>query len=263
MSKIKIGITYICTGKYNIFWDKFYKSAEKYLFTDTKFEKHYFVITTYDINTYSNNNIKVIKQPEEVYPYATLKKFYYMLLFENELKDMDYIYYFNSNSIFANYVDTDILPDDNSQIVVMKHPFLSIYLIDNGYERNPKSTAYIPEGNKTLKYYCCGGIIGGHSKEFLPALREMENNIEIDLKNNIVAKWHDESHLNKYMLTHPYKMIMSPGYCYMEMYKKYIYVEKYDIKIIIADKNKYGGGLYLRNDTKENRQLKRKFFDIR
>jgi len=47
----KIGILYICTGKYDIFWKDFYLSCEKYLLNDIdengnkKFEKHYFVWT--------------------------------------------------------------------------------------------------------------------------------------------------------------------------------------------------------------------------
>lgn len=41
---MKIAILYICTGKYNQFWDGFYKSSEEY-FLKGKAEKEYFVFT--------------------------------------------------------------------------------------------------------------------------------------------------------------------------------------------------------------------------
>lgn len=44
MTKMKkIAILYICTGKYDIFWEDFYKTSEKYFLNNS--EKHYFVFT--------------------------------------------------------------------------------------------------------------------------------------------------------------------------------------------------------------------------
>lgn len=41
---MRIAILYICTGKYNVFWDGFYKSSEKFFLKDEA-EKEYFVFT--------------------------------------------------------------------------------------------------------------------------------------------------------------------------------------------------------------------------
>ena len=38
----KLGVLYVCTGKYDVFWDGFFESCEKYL---TGIEKKYFVFT--------------------------------------------------------------------------------------------------------------------------------------------------------------------------------------------------------------------------
>jgi hypothetical protein len=39
----KVGILYICTGAYDVFFEGFYHTAEKFLLPNT--EKHYFVFT--------------------------------------------------------------------------------------------------------------------------------------------------------------------------------------------------------------------------
>lgn len=42
---MRIGILYICTGKYSIFWKKFYKSAERYLMQGYPCIREYYVFT--------------------------------------------------------------------------------------------------------------------------------------------------------------------------------------------------------------------------
>lgn len=37
-----------------------------------------------------------------------------------------------------------------------------------------------------------------------------------DLDNDIIAVWHDESHMNRYMIDNPPTLELSPEYCYPE-----------------------------------------------
>jgi len=37
-----------------------------------------------------------------------------------------------------------------------------------------------------------------------------------DLENGIVAVWHDESHMNRYMIDNPPSTILTPSYCFAE-----------------------------------------------
>ena len=44
-----------------------------------------------------------------------------------------------------------------------------------------------------------GGIHGGTANAFLEMSEVLNRNIQIDLENGIVAKVHDQSHINKYL----------------------------------------------------------------
>ena len=74
MKKNKVGILYICTGKYDVFWEEFYKSCEKYFLPNS--EKYYFVFTDsnhlYDEE--NNKNIKKYYQENLGWPDNTLKR---------------------------------------------------------------------------------------------------------------------------------------------------------------------------------------------
>jgi histo-blood group ABO system transferase len=46
--------------------------------------------------------------------------------------------------------------------------------------------------------------------------RSISKNIAIDEKNGVMALWHDESHLNRYCVTHIPETILSPSFIYPE-----------------------------------------------
>jgi hypothetical protein len=253
MSKIKIGIVYVCVGKYNVFWNDFYEASERNLFSNSKYEKHYFAITTNIINKY--NNVVIKYSNSNKYPIDTLKKFHYILLFENELKNMDYVYYFNANSRAMVKINEDILPDNNEIVVSSNTYFIKCEHIEIlPFERNPKSTAYVGYYNQPDKYIV-SSLFGAKTNEFISMCKELKNNIDIDLKNGIIAIWHDESHLNHYLLTHQYKLL-PPEYDYIDDYNSEF--PDLDCKILLINKNKYGGLDYLRYNNKKF--INRKFF---
>ena len=72
---MKIGILYICTGKYTIFWKDFYLSCEKHFIPEE--EKHYYVFTDskeIDFET-ENSNIHRIYQENLGWPGNTLRRY--------------------------------------------------------------------------------------------------------------------------------------------------------------------------------------------
>lgn len=66
--------------------------------------------------------------------------------------------------------------------------------------------------------------------------KELKNNIDEDLSKDIIAIWHDESHLNAYLyhLEESEFYLLSPEYLYPEVWK--LLFKK---KILIRDKTKW------------------------
>lgn len=232
----------------------FYESCEKYL---GPCEKHYFIWTDNKKFEYStNSNVTVIPAKKMGWPYDTLFRFKMFLQKEKQLNGFDYIYFFNANMQFINPVDlSEIAPQEwHDGLVAGSHPgrWGDIWLNDINnfpYERRPESTAYIPGGKG--KYYVCGAFNGGKSKDFLKMCRTLSKNVDIDLKNKIVAVVDDESHLNAYLVNKKY-LLCGRAYGFPEGKLKHVSnVEKPMIKIISRHKEdpKYGGTKWLRGQT--------------
>jgi hypothetical protein len=243
----KIGILYICTGKYTIFWDDFYKSTEKYLLPEL--EKHYFVFTDGEINTYENPFVKIVEQKRLGWPFDTLYRFKIFLGIENQLQEMDYLYFFNSNLILLQNIGNEILPDEQDELVVTQHPgFYNKKRKKFTYETNKKSSAYIAENEGNI--YVAGGLNGGRTQSFLKLAQELCKNIDVDFEKNIIAIWHDESHLNRYVIGKNVK-VLSPAYLFPQDS-----TIPFEQKILILDKNKFGGHDFLRQVLKKKSILK-------
>ena len=82
------------------------------------------------------------------------------------------------------------------------------------YDRNPKSLAYIPYGDGN-NYYA-GGFNGGRTKNFLEMSEVIADRVNRDLENGVIALWHDESHMNRYLVDNPPTLDLPADYCYTE-----------------------------------------------
>ncbi len=238
---MKIGILYICTGKYTIFWKDFYLSCEKYFIPEA--EKHYFVFTDADSVDFAadNKNIHRIYQENLGWPGNTLRRYEVFLNSEDKIADMDYLFFFNANLLFLETITApEFLPQNSEKIVACLHPgFYNKLEKDFTYEKNPKSTAYLANG----KHYFAGGINGGVARDFVAVMKELDANIKTDLANDMIAVWHDESHWNCYVNKHlSVVKIISPAYLYLEDATL-----PFPKKILIRDKAKYGGHFHLRD----------------
>jgi len=69
--------------------------------------------------------------------------------------------------------------------------------IFNGtWENNRISSAYIKSSDR--RRYIHGAIWGGPKENFVEMCRELDRLVDDDLKNDYIALWHDESHINRY-----------------------------------------------------------------
>ena len=249
----KVAVLYIALGRYICFWKDFYESCEEKLLNC---KKHYFVWTDNDSFDYSDvENVTVIKAKKRGWPYDTVLRFEMFLQKEKELAKYDYIYFFNANMQFINYVDlAEIAPQEwhTSGIVAGIHPSCSVNP-DNPdnlpYERRKKSTAYIPFGHG--KYYVCGAFNGGTSDGFLKMCKTLSKNVRIDMAKGIEAIVDDESHLNAYVADKDY-LLAGRAYGFPEGKLKYLRPTSMAMVKIISrhkDHPKYGGARWLRGQT--------------
>jgi len=229
---MKIAILYICTGRYNQFFNGFYESCEKYFLAGIA-EKKYFVWTD-DMTLSDANNVELIYHECKGFPADSLFKFDMFLERKDKLKDFDHIYFFNSNAEFKSSIGRELLPDENHDLVCALWPIrkrLKNRPVFYPYERNKRSRAYIPPKDSEYHYYM-SGLNGGTASEYLKMIETLADNIRKDYDNGIVAIVHDESHVNWYFHHHPCKIIPAE-YCLPEEWS-----HSSQPKILLRDKVK-------------------------
>lgn len=213
--KKKVAILYICIGKYIAFWKDFYISFEKNFLTE--YEKEYFVFTDQKILYDEENNSRIhrIYQQDLGWPGNTLFRFKMFKSVIPMLKDTDYTFFMNANVLCLKEVtEKMILPLDKSLVVVQHPAYYNKKPYEFNYEFRKKSKAYIPCGSGTV--YVCGGINGGKTDSYIRLIQILEKNIEEDYQKGIIAKWHDESHINQYVYRNSDYRLLSPSFCYPE-----------------------------------------------
>ena len=210
---IKVAILYICTGKYNQFFEGFYDSCEKFFLRGIA-ELEYFVFTD-DKGLSHAYNVHIIEKVCEGFPADSLFRFDMFMQIKSRLVNFDYIYFFNSNTEFRDYIGTEILPTQYERLIGALWPRrrrILNYPAFYPYERNRNSLAYIAPFEKEKYFYYMGGINGGFTEDYMRMISVLSDNIRSDYSRGIIAVAHDESHINKYFRTHKCK-ILPIDYC--------------------------------------------------
>lgn len=218
--KKHVGLLVVATGKYVNFVDQLLDSADKYFCTNH--EVTYFVFT--DGQLKPRKNMKVIYQEHLGWPYDTMMRHQMYYEHKSEFESMDYLFASDADMRFVDIVGDEILSDR----VATQHPG---YVGRRGtYETRRTSTAYVAPIEGT--YYFAGGFHGGTAQEFLKLAHTIAENVQQDLQHDVIAIWHDESHLNRYFIDNPPTCILSPSYCYPESWHL-----PYRKRLLALDKN--------------------------
>lgn len=230
--KGSIAVLYICTGKYVTFWRQFFRTFQKRFITD--YRKEYFVFTDAErIFAEETENVHRIYQKLLGWPGDTLMRFHMFLSIESLLRNYDYIFFFNANCQCKSRITAEEFLPVEENLLFVQHPGMYNKTPQQyTYERNEKSQAYIPVGEGAV--YVCGGVNGGKAPAFLDVMKELRDRIDLDLKNGIIAIYHDESHINRYVYEHPSYKLLSPAYCNPQEWRI-----PYKKKIVILDKKRY------------------------
>ena len=222
-----VGLLIVGTGKYVEFVPPLISSAKKYFCTNH--DVTFFVFTDGKID--DDKQIVRIEQKRLGWPHDTLMRLSMYDKHRDKMEKMDYLFACDADMLFENVVGDEILSDR----VATQHPG---YVGRRGtYESRRTSTAFV---NRTEgAYYFAGGFNGGSRKEFLKMASVLTENIKKDLEKNIIAIWHDESHINRYFIDNPPTKILSPSYCYPDNdshYRRGIWREPYTRRLVAIDK---------------------------
>jgi histo-blood group ABO system transferase len=218
--QLHIGLCIVATGKYISFVKPLLDSAEKYFCPEHT--KSYFIFTDANASELAalqecsyHEKVIITYQKRFGWPYDTLMRFSVYDQHKELFATTDYMFATDADMLFVGTEGNEIL----GERVATNHPGFEknrpLWGTEPPYDRNPKSTAYIPydEGS----YYFAGGFYGGSTHEFIKMAHTVTTHIALDLeKYNYIAVWHDESHLNRYFIDNKPTIILDRSYCYPE-----------------------------------------------
>jgi hypothetical protein len=238
----KLSVISIATRDYTKYWKKMADS----LFTRISEEVTIHVATD-DIGIAdgieglenNKNKIKIYKIPSYGWPEATLYRYSILSEIIAGIKD-EFTFYLDADMI-VNEDFFQLLKLKKYEIVLIAHPGFfrptftkrSLLYIKNprvmisdllakllhggigSWETRKKSTAFVSRNKR--ENYVCGGFWGGDTNSILEMVNELKIAVEEDRKNGIIAKWHDESHLNCWASRNDFRL-ESPAYCHDELY---------------------------------------------
>jgi histo-blood group ABO system transferase len=218
----KIGLLIIATNKYVRFLDSLIESADKWFLPNQ--DVTYFIFTNQDIKINSNRKYVISNVQHKEWPWMTLGRYDIFKSNNTLFNDMDYLFYSDVDMKFVGVVGDEILSDR----VATQHPYY--YNRRGTPETNPISTACV-HPHEQMQYFA-GGFNGGTKENYLNMCETISNNINKDLEKNFIAVWHDESHMNRYMIDNPPTKILNPSYCYPESINM-----PFEKKLLALDKN--------------------------
>lgn len=233
--KQNIALCTVATGKYACYVKEFVESARKNFLPEHHVK--YFIFTDQALPV-EEEDIVVVRWPHKKWPFSTMMRFKAYHENADLFDSMDYVFAYDVDAIFVDHVGNEILGPSMGVLHpgYYKKDLLNTGIINILMEKNQRSAVYL-QPKRIYKQYFAGGFYGGETAWFKKTVAECYKTIIQDLKSGIIAKWHDETHLNYYFLHNPPKIKLSPSYCYPEEAKsdpkyKHLGTKKPIIKVL-------------------------------
>ena len=243
-----VAVITIATNKYIHYWEGMANSLDQYLSMNNDVTFRVYTDQPKEISeiasklTYSK--IEIFEIPSWKWPEVALKR-YEVINGAIPSIEQDYLIYIDADMIALSEIPsvTDIL--GNRSIALTLHPgfwrpvnfektflylkYLMIATRDlrmrlrlgglGAWECNTKSHAYIPRRDR--RHYFCGGFWLGRKGEIEDQTRELMFQTSKDAQSGVEAKWLDESHLNRWAVTHEGEFkTLTPEYCFDRTYSQ-------------------------------------------
>jgi hypothetical protein len=232
---MKVAICFIGTGKYLNFLPNYYENIQEYFLPNS--EKTFLVFT--DGEGDFPEDVKVYKQEHLDWPYVTLKRFEIIQKAKEEIAKNDWFVFIDADALVVDTITEEEFFDTTKSFFGVHHPCHFLQMpphnqYPGAFETNPLSVAHITEDDDLSVYYQ-GCLWGGKVPNILEMIDELEQRVNIDLKNNVIAVWHDESHLNKFFIENKEHLnVLGSEYAYPEVFTEYC---EFEPKIVHLAKN--------------------------
>lgn len=149
-----------------------------------------------------------VRHPHAPWPQPTLHRYQAYLRARRRFADCDHVFCIDADMLFVDRVGEEVL----GELVATTHPgFFASTRAELPYERRTESRAFVAphEGGR----YFAGAFVGGRRERFLTLARAVAAMVDADEAAGLVAAWHDESYLNRYLASFPPTLALSPAYC--------------------------------------------------
>jgi hypothetical protein len=242
----RLTIFSVATDRYLEFWFELLRTAEQFLDIDLNVQWILFTNRENDIpQTISERfgaNLLIVRFESSPWPMPTLLR-YELLAKVSDKVEGEIVMHLDADMIFAGSLTWNNLIQSigNNKIALVQHPGyfrpnklenvkfyfkhpryilsdLKSRLINGGigsWEKNSRSLAFVSRRDR--KVYVCGATWFGKKNSIIDLCSSLSLRIQEDLSNNILAKFHDESHLNWFAANNTFALL-GPEFCYDENY---------------------------------------------
>lgn len=223
--KPQLGILSIATNQYLDFWTELASSIDKTQNQPCDIRLHVFTNRVSEAVAFSKQlksvRVSVHEIPAYGWPEATLFRF---KVFAQALDEIDepYLMYLDADSVMTGPLEERIFGMmDSADVLLVEQSgswrpkqwskFVRFYILHPGaiyadlgkllfegglgtWEKRRESLAYVPR--KKRKHYVYGAVWMGTRRGIRKLSFELANRVQRDWDRGIIARWHDESHLN-------------------------------------------------------------------
>ena len=189
-----------------------------------------------EIPSFQTQNIIVtnIEIASLSWPWATLMR-YHLITNYIDLAMSENICYIDADSIVHEpFWETPIFESARNGLIFVQHPGyfrgipaknffgrirdlikdFKLFTLEGGlgnWEKRKISSAYVDRRRRNT--YVCGGVWMGKLNSIKTMSRKLQENVDLDLADNLIARWHDESHLNRYYVNSNAHLV-GPEFCF-------------------------------------------------
>ncbi len=246
MTISSLGVISVATNIYLEYWKSQAKSVAEHIGPNLDVTLHIFTDRPEEAERFGADlpNVTVVghKIPPYRWPEATLYRYRIFNEAQSELTQEVLIYLDADMLVHQPLGATELASQSGAGVTLVRHPGYfrpsikgrirtyfgspKLAIADaysqwkiggiGAWDTNPASKAFVPRNLR--KEYFCGGTWWGYRADFLSLVAELDDRVSQDERAGVMAKWHDESHINWWGATHQHHT-KNPSYCYSVSYK--------------------------------------------